>query len=1705
MTQISKRSSFSLLRTNPRLTTNIKIVNSDNRVYLDSIEADPVLTKSMYKRFDVTGGNFSYDIYNFYNQGGKLPLNLAYKPLQNYSYDDVKSSLSEQYDFGYCSGAYTKNSALYDEEFAIFAPLWIEKDNIPEYFIILKLEGPVTKNSKESLDLTALDNEITSTANFFDNYIKGSKLVKTISLKEGTNIGNYIRNHVNDSSFPEGSIYATIKKNELSYINGISYHSGGFCQIANNFYDELVLSDKTILEKDNTITNKFMDLGVVHPNILNLEFLFDDNEEYKINRYMGFYVSEAQLTQFKVTSEFLNSTSQSNVIKVEEFLSNNQNISLTNFYNRMPYVKDAHDNIHLVSQDSEFQKINEYIDYSSLDNICNGNDDDNSYEVILPWPIKYNNIYYNSIFVGTNSYITFGDAAAVYSELGPINPSLPTIFISSANNSAQNIFSGIHPNKQDAFLVRYEGYSSTGSPDGTSNIIWEMTFFKNSSNIEINIISNGRGIQGIGGMTNGLNWLLQHDNFTSNNLKFSVDENFNVVNLYPIPLELVTKTNYLDNSLFINYEPIRTIDVLKTEKRGRSSFVFKVNGIVPEDTQIRIGKTELNIGYNDPSFDYFGVRGNSTITAGESQSIMFSINGNSSDIAKAIAKAINNIESLAGEQIFSAIAQNDYVVVYIKIQTSFWDTLKWSIFSTAEEFPFTILNQNVLVEDVSDYILTYNSFKDTFPIIDDTFLLRGKKVNSTFKGGSDRSNNRLIINSDRVNDFYTLNNTESVYIKGNTSYSKIENISCYLDEPLYDKDGLIYKFNNIEKWGVLLLSENSNVTYNNKVIINKEKLPTFGYLSFLPIKDFDFDMYNQDYTKCEDSKLSQLWNYYLSKLGDYNINEYAPDDTQFDNFYKLNTLLGIFSNEFSSTKGYTKLNEVNFNEDYDILKESAIANEILVQPTETNLNEYDRLNEKYLTAFATFSKVVPFVNKWVGDDFSSDVRNNNYRLNVDQSFGHLNFSPSFDYFNRDPRYFTHEWYLLQKYPPYFTKEDKINSYSYFDSNINESLLKSTQTDYFNDYFTRRFVEQTPIKTDYKYAIFSGGNSQKFAECIFRGIKVRIKKRIENSSINYNLKDKKLITDQTYNGWKFASILALNGENEVGTSIKFIKNSTFKNITCLIKADLSDVIQTDFIDRTLLYAINHRVLLNGTINYTNKAIAGQIYGAVRNSDGTFKILAKNLNDRNFPNFKNDIILNSSNSYNDIIFSNSNISIRFGGIYSINDNGSFNCSNIIATYSGTEYFIDSFSIENNIIDEDAYLDIAGLPNSIVMSYFLQCITNTDMLYEGGGYNGYHSTIKDISFANLANSINLGDPKIQYIEIDENGNELSGSFIIELVKPDVELSSTYLETIPILPNKDLDELNSFNIFGYDLSFKDRTEIKSIYRNQFYFNPKVYDVVKFCDDSNLEQLMLKNTKFFLSESFSIKNLFFNKINTQNNANVLKLTNVNQYPLIDQCTLSKKDFNIFKSNWDTNYYNEFISEKKSIDVIGTAEQFEQRSFFGSKLMLIPDSIQISYINESPVNSSTINVINIEELKSGIIYEDSENTLKINILTDILLQNFLLNEPLFVSQFSNYINENYSFGQLNLEDDIRRYINLNIKQRYIIKDIILWKKSISYFDKSADLFKLNLNESQKIENSFTQIANFINEKRSSFNNLITYNKKLDETEQFSLTINLLKI
>ena len=108
--------SFQLIRTNPRLTTNIKIVvASDYNLYLESFNSCSDLSKDKYKHYLLkTDSMYEYDFPKFYNGLSKT---LAYTP---YTFDDVSvmyDRYENQFDEMYYSGADEVEDQWYDEEY----------------------------------------------------------------------------------------------------------------------------------------------------------------------------------------------------------------------------------------------------------------------------------------------------------------------------------------------------------------------------------------------------------------------------------------------------------------------------------------------------------------------------------------------------------------------------------------------------------------------------------------------------------------------------------------------------------------------------------------------------------------------------------------------------------------------------------------------------------------------------------------------------------------------------------------------------------------------------------------------------------------------------------------------------------------------------------------------------------------------------------------------------------------------------------------------------------------------------------------------------------------------------------------------------------------------------------------------------------------------------------------------------------------------------------------------------------------------------------------------------------------------------------------------------------------------------------------------------------------------------------------------------
>jgi hypothetical protein len=1629
MSKILKRTSFGLLRTNPKLTTNIKIItDSKDKVYLETFDADPLLTKSKYKGFEVTGGSYSWDLNRFYSQGNLLPKSIAYTLFEEDESIDIKNKYNEQFDFTYAMGMQPKNSRIYKEEFSLFCPLWVEQDNIPDYFLIFKIDGPVTFNSNDgsivspgtNLDTNpSLNDLVINPEYFFENYIKKSKIIKTFDLTDKSAIGSYIRRHANDTLFPESSFYASFEKGDLSYWQGISYDSGGFCRKAQDIYTDYVLIDKTVTENDDFITMGFFEQGVVHPNILNLEFLFDDieQEKYKFSRYFGLYVSEAELGKFTISSDRLYEDRDNEVYQIPR-----------------PLVNDIGSPI-LNTNSSQIQTNERGIKIYPLVSPTGPS------STILPY---------------SGRLIDFNETQ---------NPRIPYV--------------------KDVLGNFYSINQTNG---------WDSTFY----------------IAATGSTTNPTPY---------------IDSDY-----------LRIKNTTVDWNNFSGLDdPFVYIPAYVTDKKGKAGFSFQITDEVYTGDEIRIKYTDWNDPIQASNIDNYTIRADAGIPRGTNQGLVFSTLGNPLDVANAISSSINEIKNYATDyQIFRSVAIGDTVIVYVLTESTNWNKIEYSLFSIAPTFPFTVPEEYSTIENIS-YLPSPVSL--SIPLI-------GNRFKYHFNGSNPNPRSRIVVEKDYVLEFYS--DIEPIYVKTDRGYDTTEKYSLYLDKPIKNKGGDIIGFDDFDKYYVVELSDTTqsfSVNSSQKIGLYKTKKNTNGYLSMMPVKDFDFDSHDESYSKDADSSYSNLLDWYTGITGPsgeypgFIWNNLSPGEQ--DYFYSI---IGPTSS-FAIGGGFQKLSGMI--NDYDD------TNELVV-------NEYGRLKENILPELALSSKVVPFINKWVYDNECVDVRENNYRLNTDQAFGYSNFSPSFDEFNTNSKFFTHEWYYLQKYPPYMSFDEKVNSFSYFEDDLYfpqlplpgsigstaiyngltggtgaTANLLSINEDYFLSYFTRETVNGISIPRDFKYSLFENGSDEMYSETLFRGAKVNIKDRSENSPINYNIESLKFIPSSKYDKYKFSAILTYN---DSGTQINVIKNDKWKSVTVVIQANIADPVlsrclpnNTRFIDRSLLYTMQHALEVGGTggVNISNINLSGQINDFTNITPGHFDVFGGIDENGNSPDFFQEIVFNEDGGYNNISVGNiSGYYFEFVGIYAVTAN-SFKCTSILTNCPTGGSILTTISPGGGNSYTNLKYSVWGLPYYTLWSQF-DAALNSTINYFGGGWNAYQVILNNISFARIADHINSGDPEIRYINVTESGNIEFNTFVIELLRPDVPIKSTYLKAIPIR-RKPIDLQTAVRILGYEMVNEERLNINQISRYRGNYNPRWRDVFKFVDTNDIKnegldynniQILTINpndptyTQIVSDSNLGlIKNLHFNKVNVENPNIILRvdenLRNQTLFPLIGEIAIDKEDYFVFRSNWDPFYYRKYLKTQKYQPVIGTREPKEEKAFFASKTISIPDIVTLETFPQGIIENETLGNLNqIKNVKQNIVYsekfEKQKTLLNIDVFTSLALQDFLISDGIS-EEFIKYINPNFSFGDPILTDDIKNYISQNILSRYVVKDIIFWEK-IWNKGKSFPRIQTGLTDEKKIAAGYVTSRNFKTKFVSpdDLNFKLIYNIPLDKNFSIAFTVVLEK-
>jgi len=140
---------------------------------------------------------------------------------------------------------------------------------------------------------------------------------------------------------------------------------------------------------------------------------------------------------------------------------------------------------------------------SGLNLVYNGNDDDNSYTVNLPWSINFLGTNYNSVYVGTNGYITFSSPNSTYSGFSASNPAGPHISIYPADRRLYKLYyAEIDAGTAQArFVIRAEGVDYSNA---AVTYVWEVHFYPGSSYFDIYFVdAPSSGNAGTTGISNG--------------------------------------------------------------------------------------------------------------------------------------------------------------------------------------------------------------------------------------------------------------------------------------------------------------------------------------------------------------------------------------------------------------------------------------------------------------------------------------------------------------------------------------------------------------------------------------------------------------------------------------------------------------------------------------------------------------------------------------------------------------------------------------------------------------------------------------------------------------------------------------------------------------------------------------------------------------------------------------------------------------------------------------------------------------------------------------------------------------------------------------------------------------------------------------------------------------------------------------------------
>jgi hypothetical protein len=1128
------KSSFGVIRANPRISGNLKItVDSGSNIWLNSIDSNDEMSKNQYKGYRISpDGDFSQDVYNFFNKG-KTPTNFIFGiKNEDKQRETYTSSLDLQYDGFYHMGVTPLISDVYPEDFSYLAPMWVGND-IPKYFVIFRVDDPidfsylvkvtnlevgknykvledygVNKNSTsyqqyqvKSANITYSAGTIfTATAtsfstvsgngsvilldgnynkqfvgdiqnHFVDNILPKSSIVATFSLQDDSKIGKYIRRIQSNANYTQSLIDIKFEQNSLSTYNGVSVKDGVYTK-KGEYLNSNFTTDSTVIELDQIITDGFKRNDIVSYNLLNLEFLFTDEDAdlYTINRYYGLYVDDIPTGNFKLSGEsfYQDSLSKGNFPEPKSATQISEKMT-SSFY-------QSNDN-----------GVRLFIDPLSKWGYIPTSDDIHTNDRLKVFYLKDKNYNFHSY-----KQIKDYQNSATSEDKWGTGTSQEDIVILKNKILDLSIFSGIDQNK----TKEYRGIltNTGGRSYSTIKITGELTpndaivFYHPFGN---NSIGNRR-----------------YDYFVASDLTY-VKGGWG-------------PGSFSDEGGAYYFHPFGTNEQIASAITGvLNSVNYKSYKAFNTGNEIVI-RTEGSDTRNDEMFSLF----------------VYKDFYNKSTFVDSGKIYFNGVDGKDLTEVLDFIGGSIYTNTRIKITNL--DASKLSVDRSYVKTNFG-LSKIKFIGKCIDYDpseVQFNTIKD----YDTHSIIEIENNTHTILIGS---NNTIVIEElinieSGVFSMYGLKDLDIDFWSSNYGKTPTEEYYRYID---IQPDGITPIIEGID----YAVASGATVKYMGN---------TYG-----PSSNFIFRGGTEtSYTLIESSTAARanvVPTLFVNSItnAQLGINDPLVDIDKFPGFLGLQDIK--FLNDTSSI--LTKKDQMYFGK-VD--------------------SEYDVLKENYIRNLSNLSRVTPYITKWVYQG-GIDVRGNDYRLNASPAFTPLNFSPSFFSPGRDPLYFTNEWYLLENPPILATKKLLADTNSYCTGSVSLASLQNadpSEEDYFVNYFTIdgddyynldavKFSGIESKRADQRYTYFTYDSASGFSETIFRGVKVRIKERTDTS---LKTKERNLFKsgDQKFKGYKFSCILKSIDDPDpysITPPVTFSvhQNDTFKNVTFIITVTNNDLRFVDF--------------------------------------------------------------------------------------------------------------------------------------------------------------------------------------------------------------------------------------------------------------------------------------------------------------------------------------------------------------------------------------------------------------------------------------------------------------------------------------------------------------------------------------------------------------